>query len=60
MGRRLSVWKGRNRSYGGRLIVITSSLSNVPLYMISLLELPKGPSKRMIFLYEKDALARRR
>lgn len=49
MEKKLSVWKGRHRSYGGRLILISFNLSNVPLYMISLFELPKGPSKRMNF-----------
>ena len=53
MEKKLSVWKGRYRSYGGRLILITSSLSNIPLYMISLFELPKGPSKKMNFFMKR-------
>ena len=53
MEKKLSVWKGRNISYGGRLILITSSLSNIPLYMISLFELPKGPRKKMNFFMKR-------
>ena len=59
MEKKLSVWKGRNRSYGGRLILITSSLCNIPLYMISLFELPKGPSKKMNF-YMKRCYGKRK
>jgi hypothetical protein len=40
--KRLSSWKGKLLSLGGRLILINSVLSNMVLYMISFFLLPKG------------------
>jgi hypothetical protein len=40
--KRLSSWKGKLLSLGGRLILINSVLSNMVLHMISLFLLPKG------------------
>jgi hypothetical protein len=40
--KRLSSWKGKLLSLGGRLVLINSVLSNMVLYMISFFLLPKG------------------
>jgi hypothetical protein len=40
--KRLSSWKGKLLSLGGRLILINSILSNMVLQMISFFLLPKG------------------
>ena len=44
---RLSSWKGKLLSLGGRLVRINSVLSNMVLYMISFFQLPKGVLKRL-------------
>lgn len=49
MESKLSCWQGRLQSIGGRLILINSSLSYVPLYMISFYRLPTGVKERMDF-----------
>lgn len=46
---RLSCWQGRISSVGGRNILINSSLSSVPLYMMSFYELLVGICKRIDF-----------
>lgn len=38
----LNCWQGHSLSMGGRLILLNSSISNVPLYMLSFYSLPKG------------------
>jgi hypothetical protein len=40
--KRLSSWKGKLLSIGGRLTLINSVLTNTVLYMISFFLLPKG------------------
>jgi hypothetical protein len=40
--KRLSSWKGKLLSLGGRLVLINSVLTNMVLYMISFFLLPKG------------------
>ena len=40
--KRLSSWKGKLLSLGGRLVLINSVLTNMVLYMISFFQLPKG------------------
>ena len=44
---RLSSWKGKLLSLGGRLVLINSELSNMVLYMISFFQLPKGVLQRL-------------
>jgi hypothetical protein len=60
---KLSSWQGRFLSLGGRLVLINSSLTNVPLYMLSLYKCPKGVLKKWIYLgkgyYGKVATIRR-
>jgi hypothetical protein len=38
---KLGSWQGRFLSLGGRLVLINSSLTNVPLYMLSMYKAPK-------------------
>jgi hypothetical protein len=46
---RLSSWKGKLLSIGGRLVLINSALSNMVLYMLSFFLLPKGVLSRLDF-----------
>jgi hypothetical protein len=39
---KLSGWKGKLLSVGGRLVLIKSVLSSLPMFMLSFFELPKG------------------
>jgi hypothetical protein len=39
---KLSGWKGKMLSVGGRLVLINSVLSSLPMFMLSFFELPKG------------------
>ena len=45
--KRLASWKAKLLSYGGRLILINSFLSNMVLYMLSFFHLPKGVLQRL-------------
>jgi len=40
--KKLSGWKGKLLSVGGRLVLINSVLSSLPMFMMSFFELPKG------------------
>jgi len=40
--KRLSGWKGKMLTCGGRLVLINSVLSSLPMFMMSFFELPKG------------------
>ena len=45
--KRLSSWKGKTLSMGGRLTLINSILSSLPMYMMSFFEIPKGVRKKL-------------
>jgi hypothetical protein len=45
--KRLTSWKGKLLSVGGRLVLINSVLTNMVLYMLSFFEVPKGVLKRL-------------
>jgi hypothetical protein len=47
---KLGSWQGRLLSLGGRLVLVNSSLTNVPLYMLLLYKSPKCVLKKWIFL----------
>jgi hypothetical protein len=40
--KKLSSWKGKYLSVGGRLVLTNSVLSSLPLFMLSLFEITKG------------------
>ena len=45
--RKLAMWKRRHISKEGRLTLIRSTLSNLPIYLMSLLRMPRGVSSRL-------------
>ena len=45
--KRLSCWKSKFLSVGGRLVLINSVLSSIPLFMFSMFEVPKGVLERL-------------
>ena len=45
--RRLTAWKRQYISKGGRLTLIKNTLSNLPIYLLSLFRLPKGVKCRL-------------
>ena len=45
--KKLSSWKAKNLSYGGRLILLNSVLSSLPMFMMSFFEIPKGVLKNL-------------
>jgi len=47
--RKLSTWKGKLLSYGGRLTLINSVLSNLSVYMLSFFEIPKEVLEKLNF-----------
>jgi hypothetical protein len=45
--KKLSIWKSKMLSYGGRLTLINSVLRNLSMYMISFFEVPKEVIKKL-------------
>src|SRR5438105_1492534 len=45
----LSCWKSKLLSVGGRLVLINSVLSSLPMFMLSFFEIPKEVLKRLDF-----------
>ena len=45
--KKLSSWKGKLLSAGGRLVLINSVLSSLPMYMLSFFRIPKGVLKKL-------------
>ena len=57
--KKLSCWKGKMLSVGGRLVLINSVLSNLAIFMFSFFEVPrevlkKLDSYRSRFFWQKD------
>ncbi|PNX79011.1 ribonuclease H, partial [Trifolium pratense] len=50
MMRRLSGWNGRHLSIGGRVMLINSVLSSLPLYFYSFFRAPKGIIRKLVKL----------
>jgi hypothetical protein len=44
---KLSCWKAKYLSYGGRLVLLNSVLSSIPMFMMSFFEVPKGVLKNL-------------
>jgi hypothetical protein len=49
----LSSWKGKNLSTGGRLTLLNSVLSSLPMYMMSLFEIPTGVRKKLDYFHSR-------
>jgi hypothetical protein len=47
--RKLATWLGKLLSYGDRLVLINSVLTNLPMFMLSFFEIPKGVQRRLEF-----------
>jgi hypothetical protein len=47
--KKLSSWKGKLLSYGGRLVLINSVLSSLDMFMISFYEVPKCVLRKLDF-----------
>ena len=47
--KRLSGWKGKLLSTGGKLVLINSVLSSLPLFMFSFFEVPREVLKKLDF-----------
>ena len=45
--KKLSGWKGKHLSYGGRLVLINSVLSSLPMFMMFFFEVPRGVLKKI-------------
>jgi len=56
--KRLSSWKVKNLSTGGRLTLINSVLSNLPMYMMSFFEIPKEVRKKLDYFRSRIFLAK--
>jgi len=50
---RLSSWKGKNLSTGGRLTLINSVHSSLPMYMMFFFEIPKGVRKKLDYFWSR-------
>lgn len=56
--KRLSGWKGKLLSAGGKLVLINSVLSNLPLFMILFFEVPREVLKKLDFYKSRFFLAK--
>jgi hypothetical protein len=45
--KKLSCWKGKLLSSGGRLVLINSVLSSLPMFMMSFFRIPKGVREKL-------------
>jgi hypothetical protein len=45
--KRLSSWKGKRLSSGGRLVLINSVLSSLPMFMMCFFRIPKGVLEKL-------------
>jgi hypothetical protein len=45
---KLSCWKAKYLSYGGRLVLLNSVLSSLPMFMMFFFKIPKGVLKTSI------------
>ena len=45
--KKLSRWKGKHMSVGGRLVLINSVLTSLAMFMLSFFEVPKGVLEKL-------------
>jgi len=45
--KKLSNWKGKMLSFGGRLVLLNSVLSSLPVFMLFFFEIPRGVLKKI-------------
>ena len=45
--KKLSSWKGKHMSVGGRLVLINSVLTSLTMFMLSFFEVPKGVLEKL-------------
>jgi hypothetical protein len=55
--KKLSSWKGKLLSSGGRLVLINSVLSSLPMFMMSFFRVPKGVLKKLDYYRSRFFLA---
>jgi hypothetical protein len=48
--KKLSSWKGKHLSVGGRLVLINSVLTSLPMYMLSFFEVPREVLHKLDYL----------
>ena len=48
--KKLSCWKGKLMSYGGRLVLINSVLTSMPMFLLSFFEFRNGSESNLISL----------
>ena len=51
--KKLGCWKGKLMSYGGRLILINSVLTSMPMFLLSFFEVPVGVQKIVDFYHSR-------
>jgi hypothetical protein len=55
--KKLSSWKGKYLSVGGRLVLINSVLTSLLMFMLSFFEVPKGVLNRIDYFRSRFFLA---
>jgi hypothetical protein len=55
--KKLSSWKGKLLSSGGRLVLINSVLSSLPMFMMSFFRIPKGVLEKLDYYRSRFFLA---
>jgi hypothetical protein len=55
--KKLSSWKGKYLSVGGRLVLINSVISSLPMFMLSFFEIPKGVLEKIDYFRSRFFLA---
>lgn len=53
MNRKLATWKSKMLSIGGRITLIKASLSNLPIYYMSLYPIPQGVIDKMVSIQRR-------
>jgi hypothetical protein len=57
--KRLNCWRSKLLSVGGRLVLINSVLSSLPMFMFSFFEVPRGVLKKLDYFRSRFFLAKR-